>query len=47
MHDDVGNELPIVTYRHACSAFEIVKSFFLRSSCKEVILNLPMSYFHV
>ena len=22
--DDVGNELPIVTYRHACSAFEIV-----------------------
>ena len=30
--DDVGDELPIVTYRHACSAFETVKSFFLRSS---------------
>ena len=29
--DDVGDELPIVTYSHTCSAFETVKAFFLRS----------------
>ena len=28
---DSDVELPIVTYRLACSAFETVKSFFLRS----------------
>ena len=26
-----GDELPIVTYSHACSAFETVKAFFLSS----------------
>ena len=30
--DDVGDELPMVTYNHACSAFETLRSFFLRSS---------------
>ena len=32
--DDVGDELPIVTYSHACSAFETVKAFFLKIQFK-------------
>ena len=30
-HDDAGDELPVVTYSQAWSAFETVKSFLLRS----------------
>ena len=30
--DDFGDELPMVTHNHACSAFETIRSFFLHSS---------------
>ena len=42
---DVGDELPIVTYSHGCSAFETVKAFYVQG--KGAILNFPMTYLHI